>query len=306
MNKEIKKIVPIFARHETFHPRFGWLKKGFDKAVEYQYIFTDENAPMRLGVGKNMVKAIRYWCSALKVLDDIKNGKRTKYSTPTDFGFSLLNGHGWDPYLERIESLWLLHWKLLQPPCYATTWHYVFSEFKLNEFKKEHLEQGLIDYVSVEFPGLNISQSSLERDITCLCIMYARRGEGKEVSEDTLDCPFSSLGIIQEIEGTGYYRFKIGMKPGLAPELVTAACLEFAAIESPHTQTISVSRLLYENGSPGLVFKLNEDSLCNLIEQASKGLKNITLNETAGLLQFSYSESPNKLALQLIQKLYHN
>ncbi|WP_255447833.1 DUF4007 family protein [Picosynechococcus sp. PCC 11901] len=21
----------MFARHETFHPRFGWLKKGFDR-----------------------------------------------------------------------------------------------------------------------------------------------------------------------------------------------------------------------------------------------------------------------------------
>ncbi len=25
--------VGIFARHETFHPRFGWLKKGFDRAL---------------------------------------------------------------------------------------------------------------------------------------------------------------------------------------------------------------------------------------------------------------------------------
>jgi hypothetical protein len=45
---------PAFARHETFHPRFGWLKKGFDAAVRDQHIFTREEAPVILGVGKNM------------------------------------------------------------------------------------------------------------------------------------------------------------------------------------------------------------------------------------------------------------
>ena len=52
-------IHPIFARHETFHPRFGWLKKGFDKADDDNLVFSKESAPVVLGVGKNMVKAIR-------------------------------------------------------------------------------------------------------------------------------------------------------------------------------------------------------------------------------------------------------
>jgi len=28
---DTSKVI-VFARHETFHPRFGWLKKGFDRA----------------------------------------------------------------------------------------------------------------------------------------------------------------------------------------------------------------------------------------------------------------------------------
>lgn len=31
--------VIAFARHETFHPRFGWLKKGFDLASIDSEIF---------------------------------------------------------------------------------------------------------------------------------------------------------------------------------------------------------------------------------------------------------------------------
>ena len=54
------KANPIFARHETFHPRFGWLKKGFDKVSENGEIFSNDMAPVVMGVGKNMVNAIKY------------------------------------------------------------------------------------------------------------------------------------------------------------------------------------------------------------------------------------------------------
>ncbi|MDF2212363.1 DUF4007 family protein [Arthrospira platensis NCB002] len=59
---------PVFARHETFHPRFGWLKKGFELANKDAGIFWAEDAPVRLGVGKNMVRSLRYWCQAFKIL----------------------------------------------------------------------------------------------------------------------------------------------------------------------------------------------------------------------------------------------
>ncbi|EKD09459.1 DUF4007 family protein [Limnospira platensis] len=60
---------PVFARHETFHPRFGWLKKGFDQSEKDDRIFLAEDAPVRLGVGKNMVRSLRYWCQAFKILE---------------------------------------------------------------------------------------------------------------------------------------------------------------------------------------------------------------------------------------------
>lgn len=49
-------------RHETFTPRYGWLKKGFDACAHNPHVFTDETAIEQLGVGKNMVQSIRYWC----------------------------------------------------------------------------------------------------------------------------------------------------------------------------------------------------------------------------------------------------
>ena len=79
-------IRQTFARHETFHPRFGWLKKGFDQAAKDPTIFLQDDATVRLGVGKNMVRSIRYWCSAFKLLES---------DCPTEFGNQLLGSTGW-------------------------------------------------------------------------------------------------------------------------------------------------------------------------------------------------------------------
>ena len=79
--------MPVFARYETFHPRFGWLKKGFDRAAQDLKVFLTDDAPVRVGVGKNMVRSIRYWCSAFKLLED---------DQPTEFGIQLLGQEGWD------------------------------------------------------------------------------------------------------------------------------------------------------------------------------------------------------------------
>ena len=59
--------VPSFARHETFAPRFGWLHKGFTAVDSDPEAFLKEDAPVTLGVGKNMVNAIRYWSMAFKL-----------------------------------------------------------------------------------------------------------------------------------------------------------------------------------------------------------------------------------------------
>lgn len=98
-----------FARHETFYPRFGWLKKGFEAVKGSPQIFLAEDAHIQLGVGKNMAKAIRYWCGAFKLIQPD--------STPSDLGISLLGDDGYDPFLEDPATLWWLHWHLLKTPC---------------------------------------------------------------------------------------------------------------------------------------------------------------------------------------------
>src|SRR5689334_61712 len=106
---------PSFARHETFAPRFGWLRKGFLAVNEDPEAFLKEEAPITLGVGKNMVNAIRYWSKAFKLTVEFARSRnsRANIAVPTWEAAWLLSEEGADPYLEDPASLWLLHWWLL-------------------------------------------------------------------------------------------------------------------------------------------------------------------------------------------------
>ena len=52
-----------FRAHETFAIRKGWLHKGMKNVVNSPTVFIDKDVnPMeKLGLGTNMVKALRYW-----------------------------------------------------------------------------------------------------------------------------------------------------------------------------------------------------------------------------------------------------
>ncbi len=290
------KEVAVFARHETFHPRFGWLKKGFDRASQNSQVFLAEDATVQLGVGKNMVRSIRYWCAAFKLLAD---------DAPTAFGEQLLGRRGWDPYIEDPASLWLLHWQLLQAPCLATTWHFVFNEFRAVEFTEELLRGELASYAA-RWSG-RTAASSLKKDVACLLRMYLPQPPGRKQkhSEDNLDCPFAELGLLQRMGDTLHLAFRVGVKPSLAAAVVTYASLQQAARRGDRARTIPASKLLFASGSPGLAFKLTEAALCQALEAIARDWSELALVETAGKLQFSFAtDDPGGLADAILDSYY--
>ena len=296
-------VFPIFARHETFHPRFGWLKKGFDKTYDDISVFSHDSAPTVLGVGKNMVKAIKYWCIAFKILDESKlNGKF--YHGPTDFAEKLLGDGGWDPFLENPSSLWLLHWNLFKPPCYAPAWFFMFNELNKIDFSIDDLFFSLREYKDRQFPGKKIIDSSLKKDVNCLLRMYVERTGKKDIKEDSLDCPFTDLGIVNAYTDSKRFTFNFGNKPTLPPEIIVSACLDFSSFFKDDAKTISISRLLYDVGSPGQIFKLTENSLGAATETIAAKVKDIYLTDTAGMIQFAYNGDPSKISNRILNSYY--
>lgn len=308
-NWELPQNPIVFARHETFHPRFGWLKKGFDAVVQEPEIFLREDANVVLGVGKNMVQSIRYWCSAFKVLSDPSRRSESQNETedkrsfqPTVLGEKLLGKQGWDPFLEDPASLWLLHWNLLQPPCYATAWYFTFNHFYQPEFSSEQLLAELKAYRNSH--ATHIADSSLEKDKSCILRMYTEQASKKEFTEETIDCPFTELGVIYSVGKSDRYVFRVGQKANLPAEIVVAACLYFADLTGKGQRTIALNKLLIEPNSPGMVFKLSQEALHHAIDRVAQWSDEIGISASAGLVQLSFDRDPSELYWDVLQQYY--
>src|SRR5580693_8029434 len=89
----------FFSGHETFPFRYPWLKKGFDAARDDGAVFLRDDATTTLGVGKNMVRAIRHWCLTAGMLEEDPGEDRGALRA-SDLGKLLLADDGLDPYLE--------------------------------------------------------------------------------------------------------------------------------------------------------------------------------------------------------------
>ena len=83
--------------HETFALRYAWLPKCVEAVRTDPYMFADENKAMVfLGVGKNMVRSIRFWGLATGI---ITSENKSVYKI-TELGSLLFDkDQGFDHYL---------------------------------------------------------------------------------------------------------------------------------------------------------------------------------------------------------------
>lgn len=299
------QLEPVFARHETFHPRFGWLRKGVLAAADDPGVFSAEDAPTRLGVGKNMVRAIRYWGRAFDVLRDAENRERPRLARtiPSNLGATLFDVDGWDPYLEDPATLWLLHWRLLRPPCLAPVWSLAFNKFTAVEFTEEDIASFVIDIAGRMWAG--VAESSVRKDVACLLRTYARRPKARESIEDQLDCPFRELGVIEPTSDNGVYRFALGGKSSLPAELIAYAAVDFLVFSGAAGRTVTVPRLTASPGSPGRVFKLTESALGEaIVSYADRPHSPMRVSSPAGVLQVAVTGDPAAVALDILESFF--
>jgi len=276
----------FFGGHETFPFRYGWLKKGVDAVSHRHTFFSSDSAMIRLGVGKNMVKSIKHWCLATNLIqpatDNTVARTRTSY-VPSEIGKALFADSGFDPFLEDLATLWLLHWQLASTPNLSTMWFWLFNHWHGVEFTKEQVFSEIQKWLR-RANAKTVSDSQLKRDIDCCVRCYLHSTQNKEVvNEDSFDCPLSELGLLVEIQDGRTYQFRRGEQPGLPMEILLYALNEFCQKEKSTATSVALSRLLTDVGSPGKVFKLDEASLVRRLEEI----------ETISDGVFAYGESAN-------------
>jgi hypothetical protein len=206
--------------------------------------------------------------------------------TVTDMGRRLLLDDGWDPYLEDDASLWLIHWLLVSNAAMGTSWQLLFSRFHRPDFTRRELVQFIVSFV--EKQSFKVSETVIARDVDCVIRTYVASPNGKKPlhPEESFDCPLLQLDLIQPLPDGEMYRFAIGPKPSLSAAVFAFALAQYFDRIASATQTLTIQKCLYDEGSPGQAFKLDENSLIEYVEELESHTAGaIILDETAGLKQ---------------------
>lgn len=285
----IRPEIFSFSGHETFVFRYGWLKKAVDATdtiTGNPRVFTEEDAIVILGVGKNMVRSIRHWGLSTGVIEEEARSRGTLIQ-PTRFGEFIFGAGGQDQFLEDPNTLWLLHWNILSNPQRCTTWHLAFNSIPSSEFTRDQLIHLIEEEIRRRNPKAMPSGNTLRRDVDVFLRTYipARSSRGS-VAEDSLDCPLVELQLIEEIAGSGVFQIRRGPKTTLSDSMFVYALIDFWDRTAPQQETLAFTEAAYGKGSPGIAFKLDENSLAERLERLEQTTNgDLLYTETAGLKQ---------------------
>ena len=263
-----------FSGHESFTCRYAWLPKAVESLTENPSLFSDiDEAMVQLGLGKNMVRSLRFWVQAMRVAEPDK-GNTLRL---TEFGRLVFAKDGLDPFMEDVSTLWLLHWQLCShknSPLFA--WHFLFNRYNEPEIVRSEVLEA-IDRESKQL-ARPLAKATLAQHFDVFMHTYMpTRGKKNEILEDNLDCPLVELGLIQR---TGekfnkkdvkepVYGFNREPKSDLTMGVFAYAVDNYWKLYKPDEVTLSLGELTNGIGSPGQVFKLPEDEVRSRLSSMS-------------------------------------
>jgi len=297
-----------FAQHETFYIRDGWLNKGLHAIDHDQHIFRDDEAPQRLGLGKNMVRSLRYWMLALGLAETIGRQQGLKL---TQLGHILLEN---DPYQERDGTLWLLHYQLVKNKAQATAWYWFFNLYVPRIFTRREFLDNLDLWINANTnsDSKSIAPSSLVKDFDC--ILHTYTPNSREYSpEDQMESPLSALNLLSAIHHedeqdrrVNYYRLNVPTASSIPPLILLYVLLDFRETNAAQADQLSLSDVMRQPGGPGRTFNITTSAFEELIMAVADIVPeySVTITRTAGLNQVNL---PRRITPQdALNSYYHS
>lgn len=286
----------VFSGHESFPCKTLWLKKGYD-FIKAEKDFNSPEAVVELGVGKNMVAAIRYWYKAFGLNSD---DERIKWIP----NFLFNDQDGKDRFMEDLGTLWLLHFLLVYSNI-ASLYNLFFVDFqkerrrfdrnqivtfvkrKMGEANQDHLfnvntvkkDVGVLlqNYCLPRNPQSNEDYSTLLMDLDLL-----RQKEKKEENEENG-------------KDKSFY-FNIEGKKKVTPEVFLFAVLMY----KPDGDNTIPFDLLQDIG---LVFCMNDLEVIDMLRLLSERYSDsLTYSDVAGIRQLQITQPMD--SKQLIERYY--
>lgn len=265
-------IRPRFSGHETFACRFAWLPKAVRLiARDPAALADDERAILELGLGKNMVRSLRFWLEAFGVAS-----ARAGTWSLLPFGEAVFGEAGLDPYIERVETQWLLHWQLstaVESPLFAWS-HILFRRMRADFTRSELLAE-----MRLEGERLGYEHS----DVTLLqhadVFLHSYVGSVAAASpEDALDGPLVDLNLVRRFgrRRGGFDRvepvFELERVPlsDVGAPVVDYAIANFWQARRAGEAVLTFRDLAYAEGSPGAALRLQIEGLRDHLERATE------------------------------------
>jgi hypothetical protein len=251
-----------------------------------------DDAIVALGVGKQMARAIRFWIEAAKVVERQEKGD----FKITWLGKKLLGKDGFDPYLEDIQTLWLIHWNFSthpENPIFA--WDFLMNRWHEPDIAPSHVVEAFKKEADAKYRKL--SPVTLKQHFNIFLHTYVpTRGAKGDILEDNLDSPLTELNLIRRIgervldgqdgKREPVYAFNRDSKPKISQQLFAYCLNDFWETYHSVEQTLSFRAVASGHGSPGQIFKLPEREIRDRLENIENYTNNaISFRESVNLRQ---------------------
>ncbi len=256
-----------FRAHDTFYIRKGWINKCMKYVKSKPDLFVDKNEnPMDvLGIGSNMVKALRYWLQAVGLTVEPTSGKRIQ--TFTELGNSIYEN---DRYIEEMGTLHLLQYELAKNKEDATAWYFFFNEFNMSEFSRDDFVGSLQSYIALDSESPEVAIRSLNDDFACIMNTYVPRyktSPNRVSPENNIDCPFGELNLV-DVSGKSkkLYKKTTPSASSFNPWVV----LSIIAEQANGRNEIGLNELLTAPCNIGKTFNLDAITMLDILYQVEK------------------------------------
>ena len=275
----------VYSGHESFACKSLWLKKGYDFRCDGN-TFNQEDAVVRLGVGKNMVSSIRFWLRAFGLtIDDM----------PTDIAKIVLHNDG-DPFLEDSNTLWLLHYLLVSKKI-SSIYYLLFVEYQREkkEFDRELFQNFIKRRCNVPEQNNVYNENTVKKDIGVLLHNYLAP-KSLSVVEDFTGIMIS-LNLLRRLDSGEVYVFNEIHENAISYLIVLFAILDTAGDET----TISLDKIQ----ELALTFGMPLTKFIEVLRKIeAKYPKQIHYSETSGVRNIQFTGA--KLDKYKILRQYYN
>ena len=263
--------------HESFYIRKGWLQKGVKHVLNDPRLFAgDTNACDILGIGNNMVKSLRYWLGATKIVKE-KSIKNNKVAEVTEIG-KLINVY--DKYYEEIGTLQIIHYLLTSNKEDATAWFWFFNVYNGSIIDKALFVSELNHYLKVE-EGQTSSPKVLEDEFNCFINTYSSKALVDDDPEETKICPLAELGLLDLIDSKAKEYKKASIDAEDIHPLIAYAILS-DAFDKTGLDEMLINDICDAQCNLGRTFNLDRIGIISILNKmVQMGL--ISMSRTAGL-----------------------